>query len=351
MINFNCPNCSQKLKVPEDRAGKKGKCPKCKNPILIPDSQTVADLLTPVPAPDGSQPQAREPYKLTFLDAPQKTRPETEPTDTLEHDSDSDTFEQDQNMLLLGYRKPEPEPTPERKLPWPIDIFLYPTSASSLIIILITVVLPLLLHLLASFLRIFTMTFPPGAVFLVLVQITRFLAGILLFLYIWWYLCECITDSATGGLRAPETAGKTPGFEEIFFSTLRIVGCIVFFTAPAVFYLGYCRRVDTTLWILYACGAFFFPMGLLAVVMFDSIRGVNPLLVIASIFSTFFQYIGLVLFYYVPALAIPVIIYFLRHSFFVGHIAKFTGVYFGMVTAHLLGRFFFRYQEKLNWEV
>ena len=36
-------------------------------------------------------------------------------------------------------------------------------------------------------------------------------------------------------------------------------------------------------------------MGLLACVMFDSIRALNPILLIGSILSTFFQYCGLVL--------------------------------------------------------
>jgi DNA-directed RNA polymerase subunit RPC12/RpoP len=36
MINFNCKNCGQKLKVPDQNAGKKAKCPKCNNPLLIP---------------------------------------------------------------------------------------------------------------------------------------------------------------------------------------------------------------------------------------------------------------------------------------------------------------------------
>ena len=30
MIKFDCPNCGQRLRVSEDRAGRKGKCPKCK---------------------------------------------------------------------------------------------------------------------------------------------------------------------------------------------------------------------------------------------------------------------------------------------------------------------------------
>lgn len=44
MINFNCKNCGQKLKVPDQNAGKKAKCPKCNHPLLIP-------------SPPGQQPQ------------------------------------------------------------------------------------------------------------------------------------------------------------------------------------------------------------------------------------------------------------------------------------------------------
>lgn len=36
MINFNCKNCGQKLKVPDQNAGKNAKCPKCNHPVLIP---------------------------------------------------------------------------------------------------------------------------------------------------------------------------------------------------------------------------------------------------------------------------------------------------------------------------
>ncbi len=36
MINFNCKNCGQHLKVPHQSAGKKARCPKCNHPLLIP---------------------------------------------------------------------------------------------------------------------------------------------------------------------------------------------------------------------------------------------------------------------------------------------------------------------------
>lgn len=36
MIRFNCKNCGHRLKIPDQHAGKKGKCPECKQLIVIP---------------------------------------------------------------------------------------------------------------------------------------------------------------------------------------------------------------------------------------------------------------------------------------------------------------------------
>jgi len=34
-IKFHCKNCGQGMGVPQAYAGKKGKCPKCKNLVLV----------------------------------------------------------------------------------------------------------------------------------------------------------------------------------------------------------------------------------------------------------------------------------------------------------------------------
>ena len=36
MIKFHCKSCGQKFTVSDQQAGKKGKCPKCKQTIVIP---------------------------------------------------------------------------------------------------------------------------------------------------------------------------------------------------------------------------------------------------------------------------------------------------------------------------
>jgi len=348
MIRFSCGKCGQKFKVPESRAGKKGTCPKCKNIIVVPEIHTAAAFPTQSPAAEQKQGPEKSPYDPVLLAVPQKAEVAAGPADQYD---DSDVALQDQHTLLLGYRKPEPDTPPKRKLPWIIDIFLYPANTPGLIIMVIAVVLPFVLHALTKFLAIFTMTFPPGIVFLVLVLILRFLLGFTLFCYLWWYFSECIRDSALGGLRAPETAGNTPGFGELFCIVARIVACIAVAAVPTIVYLIYTHRVDRTFWILYGCGAFVFPMAWLAVTMFDSVTALNPILIIPSILSTLFRYLALTLFYYLPAFAIPLLIYILPRNWVMDHFLKLVGIYLSMVTSHLLGRFYFRAQEKLNWEV
>ncbi len=100
-------------------------------------------------------------------------------------------------------------------------------------------------------------------------------------------------------------------------------------------------------------------MGLLACVMFDSIYGLNPLLLIASIFSTFFQYCGLVLlitgivlgFRAIPTIQTDNTQPETFTMIIIGGVFSAFLFYITFVVAHLLGRFFWRYQDKLNWEV
>lgn len=48
-ISVQCPGCGHRLKVKQEYAGRRGKCPKCKGSVAIPDIPTSSDSL-PVPA-------------------------------------------------------------------------------------------------------------------------------------------------------------------------------------------------------------------------------------------------------------------------------------------------------------
>ena len=121
------------------------------------------------------------------------------------------------------------------------------------------------------------------------------------------------------------------------------------------------RQVQVV-WLLLALGLFLFPMSLLSVIMFDSIAGLNPVLVIVSVASTLLPYIGLLLLLavlvisirLVVPLAIPLISGgnpFLSIGVFILYGSGIADFYLMMVLAHLLGRFYWKYQDKLYWEV
>ncbi len=50
-IKFKCNKCEHVLSVPDNLAGKQGKCPKCQNPLRVPVPKTAAPASAPAPAP------------------------------------------------------------------------------------------------------------------------------------------------------------------------------------------------------------------------------------------------------------------------------------------------------------
>ena len=141
---------------------------------------------------------------------------------------------------------------------------------------------------------------------------------------------------------------------------LRIIGCFFLFFAPCVIRLiNNEGKTDNLFYYLLAAGAALFPISLLSVVMYDSVRGLNPVLLIKSILKTFFHYAGLVVVLWAGLFVIGYTrIYFIKafsanfvlFTLGVG-IARFIKIYLLMVAAHLLGRYYYKNAERLNWEV
>ncbi len=246
----------------------------------------------------------------------------------------------------------EVEKPPVRKLPLLLDIFLYPTSMSGLINLVIFWVLPILLGLF-RIIPLFLMS--------LLVSIARFVVAA----YMYYYLMECIRDSAKGGIRAPENIGSMPeDMSDAISRAMEIVASVVIFWGPVGAYLmykilwqspgsglEYNPRTDTIFWLLLGYGIFFFPMGLLAIAMFNSTSAFNPFLWIASIFSTFFQYCGLVLLFCVLGWLVSRVVSSFQQSLFFAYLFRAAFIYLAMVAAHLLGRFYYVNSKKLSWEV
>lgn len=56
-IEFHCSHCGKKIKAPDEHAGKRGKCPSCKNSVYIPtpDEDIEPLRLSPVDEQDEQQ--------------------------------------------------------------------------------------------------------------------------------------------------------------------------------------------------------------------------------------------------------------------------------------------------------
>jgi len=316
LVRFHCENCGEKVSAVHTRAGKKGKCPRCKATLAVPVS-----------------------HDLTLLDAPTEYRLQDQPA------TQSGTLEE---AIEQGT---EEEPTAEnnesgteRKLPWIIDIFLYPTSVPGLTHLAIFALVPLLIAIVRALLGAF--------------GILGLIANVLISLYLCWYITECVRDSAKGGTRAPE-AFATADLGEMWSQAQHIIGCYLIFVGPIGFHYLFTQRTDVVFWLLLAYGVLFLPMGLLACVMFDSISGLNPVLLIGSIAGTFLQYCGLVLLIAGVVLIFGAVTTFETDQaqqesvpvLILGGVFYLLCLYAAFTVSHLLGRFYWRNQEKLNWEV
>jgi hypothetical protein len=328
------------LSVPDLHAGKRGRCPKCKNLILVPQIQDTSPLTNPSKAADQEAAPKGSPHGQALLDVPQKDKTQAQPTTQYEV---SDRPLEDRETLEGTAKIDQAEPVPKRKLPWIIDIFLYLLNLAGII------------HLIGLWLSVFllcplVMEFWGLGIEYIPIVYTLPVA------YVLYYFAECIRDSAAGGCRVPDFwmhPAKSDKWDCIS-QLLVVLGCIaVCFWLVSVYY-AVKERTDLIYWLLLACGGFFFPMVLLAVVLFDSYNAFNPILIIGSIFRTFLPYCCMVLLFYGGTLLFMKIDYHLcrlRLLPALPFIFRVVQFYLMFVAVGLLGRFYWHYQDKLRWDV
>jgi hypothetical protein len=285
-------------------------------------------------------------YDLRLLDVP----PADVRSSTSTGESDAGTGYEQLQAMQGGPLPGRETETPRRKLPWMIDIFLYPMSRAGMSILLITVGIPFVLRLIVRFFFFAMAAFGPLLIFWVLFIVIHWAALAMLALYMNWYACECVRDSADGGIRAADTTAITPGLGEIFAQAIKVILCAVVCMAPGLIYLTRTHSADTAFWTLYGAGGLLFPMALLAVVMFDALRALNPVLLIGSILRTLLHYCALAPFCLVLCLLCPLALYYLVKSWILGSCLLFLAYYQLLILAHLLGRFYWRNEERLGWD-
>ncbi len=341
-MTFTCEHCGRRLSVPDGQAGKKGRCPQCKKTVTVP----AAGVEEPVVQTVAVVHEPPEPATTSLRDSLLFDMP---PRDT----ANGETSEEVQEKLraiqgdytLGGQHKPQ-----KRPLPWVIDVFLYPMTKLGLIILLLCSGIPFALRPLLIFSQDLTAAFVPGLFLLIPLFFAHWGSLLLAGLYINWYVAECIRDSAAGSVRAIDTTATTPGFGELLGQSLTVLACGGAYLGPAFLYTQN-HDTDVIFWTLFGVGGFLFPMALLAVTMFESFRALSPVLVVTSVFSALTPYCLLAAFCCAACL-LPLRLtrLWFNDSWPLGYVYVFLTFYAAIVLAHLVGRFYWKYEERLHWD-
>ena len=336
-IRFYCENCGYKSTVSESYAGKNIRCPNCYYIIFISKAESKGTTSQSSPGKPET-PSKHSAYDLTLLDVEEKDKIATFQRGQTSIFEETDVHKQE----LEEESQAEAKPFDERRLPWLIDIFLYPFNKPGLIHLAIFIAVPPLIDFMESVV--------PG-VLSILFYIISAIVKILIFLYIYWYLAECVRDSAAGWVRAPQGFGGIPTLSDMFGQVVNIIGCLAVFLGPFAIYTIYAGETNIISWLLLSVGVFLYPMALLALLIFDSARDFKPLLLFNSIYNTFFPYFGLFLLFVITVILIRHIPEQVHTSPFLKLIIRSVIIYIALIGAHILGRFYWRYKEKLKWEV
>jgi len=192
----------------------------------------------------------------------------------------------------------------------------------------------------------------PILIFVIVPLLLASLAGtLIMLLYFLWYLCTCVRDSAAGGLRTPETLGQTPGLFELFGHLFQVGVCVGLFPGPYGF-VTYAVSWGPVYSLVCALLVFCFPLCLLSVISMESLGGLNPLLLLRTLPRVFLPYCGLVTL--LSLLHGPVrwgTLLWLEPSMIAPWVLGVAVVeaYLLLVSAHVLGRFGWKYRDRLDW--
>jgi len=331
--------------MPDEQAGQAGQCPGCHGRITLPkaaaaSSVIASELLVAPPTaadavyaavppenPGRSTPAASDALDRRLLDLPPVG-------------SGAAPLSNKEVLAKLKFQPP-PEYTGVRQLPWPIDILVYPANVAGLTALAIVVGIPVLLTVLQE------------VVFLPFLGLMFLLAKVALGVYGAWYWAECTADSAKGGTRAPQILDAA-GYGDKWSRVCGLLAVYAVFVLPALAYFLSGGRNPAVVGLLLGWALVFFPMGLLAMVLHEGLYVLNPLFLLGSIVRTFVPYAGLLVLIAVVAASFRLVAGRLVQgsaSLERAVLGLVLAGYVSLVLAHVLGRFYWRYRERLAWDV
>jgi len=339
MIRFRCEHCGHKLSVPDEHKGKRGKCPKCKNTLIVPEEKaaiSAPQINHLVDLKNGFLSDST----LTLKDVPEEYKLSDEPV------AQANDLERAIEKEHESVKTEDIESLDECKLPWIIDTFLYPISASGMVHLAIFVIVPLLFGL---FIRSIEYILRPslGMATAEITESVTIIFCVIFYSYVCYYVADCVINSAKGQRRASESMmPSTISIGDFISQAFIIIGCAAVCVSPVLLYSVLIKRNDLWFWIMSAYGIFFLPMSLLRGIMFDTFDALNPIEIIRSIGRAFLPYCGLVLFFVVVGGLVRVALPKVPIWNFPKKIVEY---YLIFVLAHRLGWFYWWYKDKIDW--
>ncbi len=179
---------------------------------------------------------------------------------------------------------------------------------------------------------------------------------ILFFGYWYSYLQSIIHTTAYGDDNEP--ALPEPSKSELIGPVFQMFATTALCFLPAVGLLIWRffdpdAEIDTLLLVVVPLSCLYYPMALLAMAIFDSVSGVNPLVVIPAIIKTPLHYLvaclllgAVVGFYWVGRFFLPM---FIPIPILPMAISSCVWLYFMMVMSRVLGLLYFCNRERLGW--
>lgn len=350
-IRFACPRCDQHIAIDELGAGMEINCPTCQSLCVVPPQAPVRSLPTlmapppacsPVMAPSPGQPDQQTQYHCT--------NPEC---GSLWFESQLMPLEFGGKTInvcpqcRLGVSKLTKQVSSWVRLP---GAFLYPFKGSGIWILLLGT--PLL-----AFMEFGKKMGIGMGVWIATTFVLGFF-GMTLINVVW-----TTADNEVDPLDWPDFSG----WDEITQTASQIGLSALLVFAPALLcsvarwgVLGpFSQLLPTTDWAMLGLGfivfgAVYYPMALLAVAMFDSVAGVNPIIVLPSIFKTPLQYLVVLvligfMWFIRQALSLALLVLPLGWRFAAFLPVEFFTFYSLIVSARIMGLLYKANAAKLGW--
>ena len=195
-----------------------------------------------------------------------------------------------------------------------------------------------------------------GTVMAVVLQFATFvpIIGVLALLVFYGYFIayyyQILQKTATGSNVEPDWPDVTDFLDDMVMPTLQVIGVLIISNLLWALAIWQTSEDSVLSWAGQAFGMFYFPMGLLAVVILGHIGGANPFRVLPSIFRTLPTYtvVGLV------AIGLSFLVDWMIENipgpiYLSWGVSTFLTLYFITAHARLLGLFYQKEEERLDW--